>query len=84
MLSCFLPVTVLVILVMFEDPLYVFNEEDGEGYVVIVKSGPVDESFTVKVTGGNLFLHSNVSVIEKRYQVIALRTVCLSARKASS
>jgi hypothetical protein len=43
-----------VILVMFEEPSYTFNEEDGTGSIVIVKSGSVSEPFMVRVTGGKV------------------------------
>jgi hypothetical protein len=44
----------VVILVMFDEPSYTFNEEDGTGSIVIVKSGSVSEPFMVRVTGGKV------------------------------
>jgi hypothetical protein len=37
---------------MFDEPSYTFNEEDGTGSIVIVKSGSVSEPFMVRVFGG--------------------------------
>jgi hypothetical protein len=39
---------------MFDEPSYTFNEEDGTGSIVIVKSGSVSEPFMVRVTGGKV------------------------------
>ena len=44
----------IVILVMFERPSYIFNEEDGMGSIVIVNSGTASEPFDVRVMGGKI------------------------------
>ena len=40
------------VLVMFAEPSYTFNEEDGTGTIELVKSGSSLEPFTIRVFGG--------------------------------
>ena len=53
------------ILVMFDEPSYTFNEDDGTVSITVVKAGNSDEPFTIRVTGGmywkwNSLLYINI------------------------
>ncbi len=41
-----------MVVVAFEEPSYIFNEDGVTGTIVVVKTGNSDSPFVVRVTGG--------------------------------
>lgn len=42
----------VAVLVMFERPVYSFNESDGVVSIAVLRDGPSDQNITVRVQGG--------------------------------